>query len=49
LICRLHGFFKLQRALSLLGSNPASVGVLRPTAVSAMGFLESGIDLGMMR
>ena len=42
----LHGFLKFQRALSLLGSNLASVGVLRPTAVRAMGSLELGIDLG---
>lgn len=49
LACRLHGFLKFQRALSLLGSNLASVGVLPPTAVRAMGSLELGIDLGMMR
>ena len=48
-ICRLHGFLKFQRALSLLGSNLASVGVLSPTAVRAMGSLELGTALGMMR
>ena len=44
-----QGLLKLQRALSLLGSNLASVGVLRPAAVNATGSLELGIDLGMMR
>ena len=48
-ICRRYGFLKFQRALSLLGSNLASVGVLRPAAVRATGSLESGTDLGMMR
>ena len=43
-----QGVLKFQRALSLLGSNFASVGVLRPTAVSANGSLELGTTLGMM-
>lgn len=43
LICRLHGLLKFQRALSVLGSNFSSVGVLWPKAVRAMG------SLGMMR
>jgi hypothetical protein len=45
----IQGLLKFQRALSLPGSNLASVGVLRPTAVRAMGSLQSGTDLGMMR
>ncbi len=45
----LHGVLKFQRALSLLGSNLASVGVLPPTAVRARGSLELGTALGMMR
>jgi hypothetical protein len=45
----LHGVLKFQRALSLLGSNLVSVGVLPPTAVRARGSLELGTALGMMR
>lgn len=45
----LQGLLKLQRALSLLGSNLASAGVLRPTAVSATCSLELGTDLGIIR
>src|ERR1035437_8624137 len=49
LIYRLHGCLKFQRALSLLGSNLASVGVLAPTAVRTTCSVEFGTDLGMMR
>src|ERR1035437_10444188 len=49
LIYRLHGFLKSQRALSVVGSNLASVGVLAATAVRTTGPLEFGTDLGMMR
>ena len=44
-----YGAVKFQRALSLVGSNFASVGVLRPTAVSASISRELGTALGMMR
>jgi len=44
-----YGRFKFQRPLSLLGSNFAKVGVLAPTAVSAIGSFEPGTDFGIMR
>src|SRR4051812_4676292 len=44
-----HGVFNCQCCLSLLGSNFDTVAKLLPTAESASGSFEFGIDFGMMR
>ena len=44
-----YGVLKFQRALSFLGSNLASVGVLLPTAVRARDSSELGTAFGMIR
>ena len=44
-----QGLRKFQRAVSLLGSNRMSAGVLAPTAERATGWLELSIALAMMR
>lgn len=48
-IRHIQGALKVQRPLSLMGSNLASVGVLPPTAVKARGSVELGTTFGMIR
>ena len=46
---RNHGLLKVQRDLSLVGSNFANVEVLMPAAVKTRGSFEFGVSFGMIR